>query len=133
MAMISRIVEEDAGEEDGRHGAGRAHGVVAGIVAELHEVADARDGQRADIEEHIEEGSLRGAEDIPEISFNHPAEEIQREHVEEQVPPAGVDQSVRQHTVPLTAVPDRPGVELQRLEHPAVREAKQAHGRRDRN
>ena len=46
-------LEEDAGEEDGRHGAGRAHGVVAGVVAELHEVADARDGQRADIEDDI--------------------------------------------------------------------------------
>ena len=113
-------LEEDAGEEDGRHGAGCAHGVVAGVVAELDEVADARNGQRADIEDNIQDIPFRRAEDLPEIRFDHPAEEVQGEHVEEQVSPSGMDQAVRQHTVPLMAVPDGPGVELQRLKHPAV-------------
>ncbi len=50
-----------------------------------------------------------------EVPLHNRPEEVQGEHVEEQVPPASMDETITEHPMPLFPVPDIVGVELERV------------------
>ena len=55
-------------------------------------------------------------ENRPEILLHNRPEEVQGEHVEQQVSPSAMDQPVGKHLVPLPAMPYLIGVEHQRID-----------------
>ena len=60
-------------------------------------------------------------------------EEIEGEHVEEQVPPASMDQSVTEHPIPLPSVPNVVCIKLQGIDIQHPHEAKDADRRGDQD
>ena len=108
--------EEDRCEQDGRHRARSPYRIVIDIIPELEEVTGGGHDQRRDIENYVKDKAQRAAERHRKILLHHLPEEVQGEHIEKQMAPTPVYQAVSEHTVPLPAVPDIIGIELQRVE-----------------
>ena len=109
-------LEKDRGEKDGRNGAGGTDGIVAVVVPVLQQVTHRGDGDGADIQDGEEDGSRGCTERGGEVLLYHRSEEIQREHVEDQVSPSAVDKAIGKHPVPLFPVPYLVSIEYPRMD-----------------
>ena len=121
-------LEEDAGKEDGRYRSRRTHGAVTPVVPVLEEVPEGGHDDGRQIEDHIEDLPEGLTPDGHEVLLHYPAEEIQGEHIEEEVSPSAVDEPVGHKLPPLPAVPYIVGAELQLVKVQAAIEAQDAYG-----
>ena len=121
-------LEEDRCEQDGRDGAGSADRIVARAVPVFYQVTDGRHRNGAHVKDDIQDYPQRVAEGQAEILLDHAPEEIQGEHVEEQMSPSAVNQAVGEHPVPLFPMPHLGCVEYQGLYIQLPGKAQDAHG-----
>lgn len=124
-------LEQDRCEEDRRHGPGSTDCAIRRDVLKLQEVPNGGYDDGAEIQDDVKGDSRPGAECRREIVLHHAAEEVQGEHVEEQVPPAAVDESVGNHPIPFFAMPDTVGREPEPADIQLAVEAEGAHQARD--
>ena len=120
-------LEEDRCEKDGRYGTGRSEGVVADVILVLDQVAHGGDGNRAHIQDGEQHTPESWTENGREILLDHRTEEVQREHIENEMPPAAVHKPIGQHPIPLFPMPNLIGIEQQRIDIQDSREAQDAH------
>ena len=126
-------LEKDAGEKDGRYGPGGTDGVVIPVIPVLDQISDSGHGEGRHIEDDVENPSCRLTPHGGKVLLHHPAKKEQREHVEKQMPPPRMDQTIREHLPPFLPVPDIERIELQDTEIQPPIKAQETHGNRDEN
>jgi hypothetical protein len=79
-------------------------------------VAEIGRQDRGDQSEHVEDGESEGPEHVLVEAFQRPAEEVQRDHVEQQVHEIRMDQAVAEQAEVFLLAADRRRPEDQRVE-----------------
>ena len=112
--------KQDGREQDGRNRSGSPYRIISRGMLVFDKVSDGRDGDSADIENHVQDDTGCTPKGSLEILFHHRPKEIEGKHVEKQMPPSSMNQAVTEHPIPLFPVPNVIGIELQGIDiqHP---------------